>query len=113
MSGEVTLDGAPLAMGTVVFHHEKGGADAYASTDAGGAYTVRTGTDKGLEPGDYVVTVVAVTGPPPNGKLITPARYGDVQQSGLKVTVVPGDNRFDIPLRWQKGDRQGNQSRSR
>jgi hypothetical protein len=103
MSGQVTLDGEPLTKGTVVFHPEKAGADAYATIDTSGTYSVRTGTDKGLEPGDYVVTVVATTGPPPYGKLITPERYGSAKKSGLKVTVGAGDNRFDIPL---KGDRQ-------
>jgi hypothetical protein len=106
MSGQVTLDGPPLTTGTVVFHPEKSGADAYATIGTSGTYSVRTGTDRGMEPGDYVVTVIATTGPPPHGKLITPMRYGNVTQSGLKATVVPGDNRFDISLRWQKGDRQ-------
>ena len=101
ISGAVTLDGAPLRTGTIVFHPDMPGAAAYAAIDENGNYTVRTGNDQGLIPGDYVATVVATTGPPPNGKLLTPSRYGNVQQSGLRFAVAPGDNRIDIGLRTQ------------
>ena len=98
ISGTVTLDDAPLHTGTIVFHPAKGGADAYAAIDERGNYSVWTGTDQGLVPGEYAVTVVATTGPPPKGKLITPSRYGNAKQSDLRFTVVPGASRIDIPL---------------
>jgi len=34
-------------------------------------------------------------------KLLIPAKYGDKGTSGLRHTVTPGANRFDIPLKRQ------------
>jgi hypothetical protein len=107
VSGIVTLDGAPLRLGTVSFYPEHGGAVAYGSIGKDGHYRVRTGTDDGLTVGDYLVTVVAMTPPRepkyptenPLGTLITPAHYGKREQSNLKFTVVAGSNPIDIALR--------------
>ena len=49
-------------------------------------------TRRGLSPGDYVVTVVATAAAADlkqdiAGKLLTPLRYGRVDQSGLRFTV--------------------------
>jgi hypothetical protein len=98
ISGAVTLDDAPLHTGTVVFHPASGGANAYGTIDKKGNYSVSTGTDQGLVLGEYAVTVVATTGPPPEGKLLIPARYGNAQKSGLRFTVNSGSNQFNIPL---------------
>ena len=109
VSGTVTLDDAPLHTGTVVFHPVKGGAAAYGAIDERGNYSVRTGTEQGLVPGQYVVTVVATTGPPPGSKnmmdvgtLLTPTRYGDPKQSDLHFAIEPGVNHIDISLRSRK-----------
>ena len=52
-----------------------------------------------MAPGDYVVTVVA-TEPPKDlrderdsGTLLTPPRYGTVDQSDLRFTVEPGETK--------------------
>ncbi len=98
VSGTVTMDGTPLPVGTVVFHPTGEGATAYGSIDKDGSYAVRSGTDQGLVLGEYVVTVVATTGPPPDGKLLTPTRYGNPKTSDLRCEVTAGSNRFDIAL---------------
>ena len=96
-----------MRTGTVAFHPAKGGATAYASIGDDGSYSLRTGADKGLAAGEYVATVVAMTGPPPGSKnmmdfgtRITPARYANPKQSDLHFTIVPGGNHIDIPLFW-------------
>lgn len=104
VTGTVTLDDVPLSRGTVTFHPKAGGAAAYARIDAEGHYTIKTGDQEGLKPGEYVVTVVATTPPPPEnpsgfGKLLTPERYGTVEKSGLEYTVSTGHNRIDLRLK--------------
>jgi len=105
ITGTVTLDGAPLSRGTVTFHPKTEGAAAYARIDAEGNYTVKTGDQEGLKPGKYVATVVATAPPGPGesetavGKLLIPARYGTVEQSGLEYTITRGTNEIDLNLK--------------
>jgi hypothetical protein len=103
VSGKVTLDGEPLKSGTVVFYPASGGgAAAYGSVQADGSYTLDTGASGGLAAGEYMVTVVATTGPQPGflfGKMLTPERYGNVKTTDLKFTVKSGGNKIDLPLR--------------
>jgi hypothetical protein len=106
ITGTVTLDGTALTTGTVTFHPVAAGAIAYGQIDSQGNYAVKTGRESGLKPGSYVVTVVA-TGEPSKGmdespgELLTPARYGNVEQSDLKFEVKAGENKIDIPLTSQ------------
>lgn len=101
--GTVTLDGKTLETGTVTFHPAGEGAVAYGRIGADGSYRLHTGAEEGLAPGEYVVTVVA-TAPPPDphsevvGKLLTPVRYGNLDQTDLRFTIEPGTNRIDLPL---------------
>ncbi len=102
VSGQVTLDGEPLSSGDVQFHRTGGGAPATGSISANGQYTLSTGTRSGLEEGDYTATVVAVGEPPADDvppPVLTPPRYGRVDTSDLKVTVGPGANTIDLPLK--------------
>lgn len=106
VAGNVTLDGKPLPDATVTFHPASGtGAIAYGLTDADGNYTLSTGTEAGLPPGEYVATVQATTAVSPTSssaeptfQLITPARYHDISQSGLQFAVVGGKNKIPLPL---------------
>ncbi len=110
VSGSVTLDGASVPRGTVTFAPSSGGPAAYARI-AEGTYTVYTGREAGLPAGDYQVTVVANElaaaketdngGPPPPGKAITPAWYGNKETSGLKFTVKNGSNTINLELTSQ------------
>lgn len=102
--GTVTFDGKPLDHGTVVFHGE-GLAQGVGKIEAGGGYTVKTGTQGGLTPGTYRVTVSAFdTKPAPNGQdepiplLITPTKYNSPETSGLQARITPGGNRCDFDL---------------
>jgi hypothetical protein len=106
LTGVVTLDGAPLATGNISFLPTGEGAGASASIGLDGAYDVRTGSVRGLAPGDYVVTVSA-NGPPITkpgsdlplpGKLLTPKKYSTSQTSDLRATVQPGDNTLNFEL---------------
>lgn len=111
LSGKVTLDGSPVqADGEVsgsVFVQAKGmgGAPATGKIAADGSYQVTTGTEKGLAPGDYLVSVSLVRTipseregyPPWAEKLISP-KYSSSKTSGLSVTVKPGSNEYDIAL---------------
>jgi hypothetical protein len=71
-----------------------------------GTFTVSTGTDVGLDAGEYRLTVVA-TGPIPEPtadnpeplpELLIPARYGSLETSGLTRTITKGANQFEIQL---------------
>jgi hypothetical protein len=106
VTGQVLYDGQPLTSGAVTFQPVAAGPLAIGDIQPDGEYALRTGDQDGLFPGEYLVTVVA-TGPMPEPteanpmplpKLLIPARYGDVNTSGLKYTVSPGVNRIDITL---------------
>ncbi|MBN2021355.1 MAG: hypothetical protein JW809_01045 [Pirellulales bacterium] len=110
VSGTVTLDGKPLAVGdgsgTVSFYPAQGGPAAQATIAPDGTYVLKTGHASGIRSGDYVVTVVA-TGPSPKplpgapprpGPLLTPIRYGTRQGSKLRFMVGPGANQIDIAM---------------
>jgi len=104
VSGKVTLGGAALKAGAVLFMTEDGHAAGIDLTPDG-RYTVR------CRPGRYKV---AVTPPPPSDPLATPAgaaasqhaptslaipkRYQDLASSGLTVDARAGNNTFDIAL---------------
>jgi hypothetical protein len=108
VSGVVTLDGVAVPGGTVTFNPVQGGPAAYARIDEDGAYTVQTGSEAGLPSGEYQVTVsanepptteqISRGGPPPSGKPITPLWYRLKDTSGLRFTVQPGNNEFDLKL---------------
>jgi len=105
VSGTVTLDGKPLERGTVGFTPANGGMRASGVIENDGTYTLTTNRDSGLEPGEYMVTVVsrepgppATTGPPAPGPYITPQHYAAEATSGLKFTVERGSNTIDLEL---------------
>lgn len=111
VSGMVFLDGTKLTLGTVAFHPVAGGPASYAQVGTDGSYSIQTGREQGLKSGDYVVTIEANErptalrgqdgGPPAVGKLITPRRYGAIQTSGLRFTVVYGRNMINLNLSSQ------------
>jgi len=115
VTGQVTFDGQPLTSGNVSFYPDGGkGAPAYGQIDAQGNYTLSTGTEAGLEPGPYIAVVVATKEPPQPVDAqgveippipITPAKYGDVASSDLRVEVKAGKN--DIPLALQTPGKSG------
>ena len=105
VTGNVQLDGKPLTTGTVSFHPTASGPVAYGQLDATGKYELSTGTNEGLQPGSYIVTVTATETLPqtdPNAetqvKLLTPARYGNKETSGLTAEVKAGKNEIPFVL---------------
>jgi hypothetical protein len=108
VAGVVKLDGNVVRRGLVAFHPVSLGPPATSVINEDGSYNVRTGRESGLPPGEYQVTVSAneppamertETGfPPPSGKMITPMWYLSKENSGLKFTVEPGDNEFNLEL---------------
>ncbi len=110
VSGVVTLDGNPLPRGTVSFNPEIPGPSSYGQIDSSGRYSVMTGREEGLPPGNYVLTVVSNEpptetgkngGPPPAGNPITPRWYRSPSTSGLQYTVEEGSNEINIELTTQ------------
>jgi hypothetical protein len=109
LSGEVTLNGEPLTTGVVMLSPARTGPSAYAEIKPDGSYELKTGSEKGLEPGEYVVTVAAnEPGPdtsdsdtgaaPAIRPLMTPPKYADVGTSPLRITVKPGSQKLSIQL---------------
>ena len=109
VSGEVTLDGAPLAEASVSLTPAEGGRPESAVTDQSGRFRFDSSRIAGLSPGEYNVTVVKVevsglpSEPASEGSMpanldtsrvkehwVTPRRYARTSTSGLTATVTPG-----------------------
>jgi hypothetical protein len=104
VTGTVTLDGAPVAGGTISFIPVAGGA-VTALIQPDGTYRA-----EGVPVAEVAVTLVP---PPPDvdPKVMKeskgasprrppawPVRYADAAQSGLTLTVQPGPNTFDAKM---------------
>jgi len=106
VSGKVLHKGQPIK-GAVVTLHPKGGEnDAKAQrpsgvTDDQGTFTLATGKDTGVAPGDYIVTIIWLqqppapkkprgTEPPPDATDQFQGRYADAKNSKLSVTIKSG-----------------------
>ena len=111
VTGQVTLDGKPLAseqnVSAAIQFHPVGnsGRPATSSLDGKGSYSLAAGSQSSVEPGKYVVTVTATqiipsaSGGAPSGRPITPRRYADPRQSEWQVEVKPGNNEFNFELK--------------
>lgn len=105
VSGTVYLDEKPLRMGNVTFYPTEGGAAVYSQIAEDGTYRLSTGSEEGLKPGAYRVTVIATDNPPAEpgqtpaiGQRITPKKYSLLDRTDLQYTVAPGSNEIDIRL---------------
>jgi hypothetical protein len=120
VTGQVTFNGTPIQGASITFVPSTGGAPGFAMTDAEGKYTARSSQGEGLPPGSYQVTVMKTDAPPPQStvsdqdagyvppdpdapptviKDLLPAKYKDVQTSGLTAEVkADGKNEFNFPL---------------
>lgn len=104
VSGQVMLDGEPLTTGTVVFTADD---KPMAVGDIGedGRYSLQTGGEPGVLPGDYRVSVSAYRTRPavdgtgePIPELLTPAKYNNAATSGLTATVGGGNDEINLDL---------------
>lgn len=110
VAGVVTLDGEPLQgedlHATIYFQSASGsGTSGVGILDEHGNYTLTTGSQDGIEPGEYVVSFSASKiipskeqGGLPSGKRITDPKYASAKTSGLRFDVKAGKNQCDIPL---------------
>jgi hypothetical protein len=100
VSGRVTFKGEPVTKGSISFNLKGKGVAQDAKLDSSGAYTMATP----LPTGTYHVYYVPPTpepqdpakGPTPVMVTPVPAKYQDLQTSGLSFDVKAGVN--DIPV---------------
>jgi hypothetical protein len=103
VKGHVTYKGKPLAEAVVVLHHVGGDVEGHqkptATTDPNGDFTLTTfNQNDGAPPGDYEITVeqraLVTAGEEPvrSGPNVLPPKYAKPATSGLKYTVVDGEN---------------------
>lgn len=111
VSGQVTFQGKAVANAAVLFSNAAQGVYITANADAEGRYAVEMAQGRGLPPGSYQITInpppitppTMSTGPLPKPEKLPeypsiPKKYRDVKTSGLTLTVVEGDNRFDVNM---------------
>ena len=104
--GVVTLDGKPLARGTLAYDSISEGPLCYGLIQSDGTYSLQTGSEAGIPSGQYKVTVVANEastpssggGPPAPGKPITPPWYRTKTATPLEQAVQPGSNEINLEL---------------
>lgn len=107
--GTVTLDGIPLERGVIAYYPKKEGPTAHGVISTDGEYSVMTGRENGIPPGEYDVTVVSNekpntsqdNGPPSPGMKLTPEHLSDRKTTDLHYTVEPGNNQIDLSLTSQ------------
>jgi hypothetical protein len=105
LTGKVTLDGAPLPTAIITFMNVSNGPSGYGSMQGNGEYFAKTGSQSGLTPGDYQISVVAYqpeevidrTYAKPM-KVIAPERYANPETSGFRYTLGTSGGTFDIEL---------------
>jgi hypothetical protein len=103
--GQVSWKGKPLAEATVVLHPTTGSVEGnqkpVAFTKADGTFELTTyRTGDGAPPGEFAITVelrALQTGgeePTRTGPNVLPPKFAKAESSGLKYTVVEGDNQI-------------------
>ncbi|HEX4412218.1 MAG TPA: hypothetical protein VH107_01230 [Lacipirellulaceae bacterium] len=112
VSGHVTVDDQPLHGGngnvrvTVQFQPANGvGPTAMGLADENGMYSLSTGSQAGIQPGEYLVScaaeelVINNAGAVTGAHRTTDPKYGSAKTSGLKFTIQAGKNEINIPLK--------------
>lgn len=106
VSGTVTVDGQAYEGLRVSFIPQAGGATALSKTDAQGRYTIQTGKSRGLQPGEYRVTVSGYSSTPSptmtkaqvDALRVVAFEHSDRKASPHLTTIKPGGNVFDLDL---------------
>ena len=105
LTGRVTLDGEPLPTAVITFISD-GGTSGYANVEPDGDYVAKSGSDEGLKPGKYRISVVAfkpeVITDRKEAKVpqpITPARYTDPAKSGFEFNLTEAGGTYDLELK--------------
>jgi hypothetical protein len=108
ISGRVTCRGKAVSEGRVLFVNTDKGVNMTASLAPDGSFEVLTAKGPGLPLAEYRVAVcppppdaaVGTFGSPPTIKPYAniPEKYREPKTSGLILTVVEGENRFDVAM---------------
>jgi hypothetical protein len=109
VTGDVTLDGKPLANAGVLFCPVEKGPEAIGVTDASGKFQLSSTEHSGALPGQYRVTITKqqILGEENYGRLgpkavhikwITPKKYSRMDTSGLQATVKQDENEFHFAI---------------
>lgn len=100
VSGTVTLGGAPLTAGLVLFSNQAKGVGVTAELDQSGMYEIQS-----IAAGEYQVAIEPPPPPAPHEmdqarvpRDNVPPKYQDLQTSGLTAIVEPGANTVDFAL---------------
>ena len=108
VSGQVLLDGKPLATGSVITMPEHG-RGANGKIDNEGRFALTSGeAGPGASIGLHHVAVVAVEesatfNPEAPRKSLIPQKYASAETSGLTIDVKPGET-MDVVLELSSGD---------
>jgi hypothetical protein len=107
VTGKVTLDGKPLAKGTISFHPDKSKGNTLNSPAVGnienGEFSVAAGKDKGVPAGWYKVEIRSSVPINPKDeysehKSVISEKYADPATSGLTAEVKEGAASFDFTV---------------
>jgi len=110
VQGTITLDDVAVGPGLITFHPQGGGAMAYSQFDSSGNYSLKSGATKGLDVGEYLVTV-AVYGADSSVEQVsdraktelefssTPEIYAAPETTPFKVEVKSGSNTIPLQLK--------------
>jgi hypothetical protein len=117
ISGKVTFDGKPLPAGRITFLSQESKHISKESIIVDGAYSISDfpagpviitgesfpppkGGEKSTMPKDLGLPPPGREKPKtPEGKYVPiPPRYGNMEESGLTYTVLPGEQEHDVPL---------------
>lgn len=110
VQGTVTLDDVAIGPGLITFHPVDGGVMAYSQFDTSGKYSLKSGATKGLDTGQYLVTV-AVYGADSNAEQVggrqksklelsnAPEIYAAPESTPIKVEVKSGRNSIPLQLK--------------
>lgn len=108
VSGQVKLDGKPLAECAVMFTPVARGPVANGMTDAEGRFHLATTNRSGAIVGDYFVTIIkqrvtevvdkATGGRRLDTRWYTPQKYSRPETSGLRKTVSNQEHEFQFDL---------------
>lgn len=101
VSGQVLIDGEPVADASLQFVPE-GGRPASAQTDADGRFTLMTFEEgDGCAPGTHKVVVIAMTFPSATEEVLhVPEKYMDLETTDLTATVDGATDDLKLELSW-------------
>jgi len=102
LHGTVKFQGQPIREGRIAFSNAAKGVHLNADVGQDGSYEVTSYRGKGVPTGEYTVAILpsVLDAPPPRDLWpFIPKKYRDPTTSGLKTTVVEGDNLFDVDMK--------------